>query len=271
MAQRKNSHHNSHDQNDSLLQQDSKVKELREALGPLSGRSAKFCTDACLRRYLEAKNWNVDKAKKMLEETLNWRATYKPEEIRWHDIAHEGETGKTFRANFHDREGRVVLIVRVGKQNTKGVEGNLLHFVYLLENAILNLPEGQEQMIWLIDFSEFSINTYMPVKLAQEMIHVLQNHYPGRLAVAFLCKPPWIFEAFWKVIKYFMNPSTCTNCKFVYPKNKESVELMKSYFDPKNLPKAFGGNASLEYNHEEFSKLMAEDEKKAAQFWEFDD
>jgi hypothetical protein len=59
------------------------VNELRAALGPLSGRSFKYCTDACLRRYLEARNWNVDKAKKMLEETLKWRSTYKPEEIRW--------------------------------------------------------------------------------------------------------------------------------------------------------------------------------------------
>lgn len=59
------------------------VNELRAALGPLSGRSLKYCSDACLRRYLVARNWNVDKAKKMLEETLKWRATYKPEEIRW--------------------------------------------------------------------------------------------------------------------------------------------------------------------------------------------
>lgn len=59
------------------------IGELRTALGPLSGRSLKFCSDACLKRYLVARNWNVNKAKKMLEETLKWRATYKPEETRW--------------------------------------------------------------------------------------------------------------------------------------------------------------------------------------------
>lgn len=59
------------------------MAELRAAIGPLSGRRLKYCTDACLRRYLEARNWNVDKARKMLEETLKWRSTYKPEEIRW--------------------------------------------------------------------------------------------------------------------------------------------------------------------------------------------
>lgn len=103
----------------------------------------------------------------MLEESLKWRATYKPEEIRWvinctmknfiimqihktnyalpcsssflilplkeylhgsltdygnhfyhlqHEVAHEGETGKVSRANFHDRLGRTVLIMRPGMQ-----------------------------------------------------------------------------------------------------------------------------------------------------------
>ncbi|CAH9088623.1 unnamed protein product [Cuscuta epithymum] len=60
---------------------ESKIRELR--LEPLTGRSLKYCTDACLRRCLEARNWNVEKAKKMLEETLKWRSMYKPEEIRW--------------------------------------------------------------------------------------------------------------------------------------------------------------------------------------------
>ena len=59
------------------------ISELKAAIGPLSGRSLQFCTDACFRRYSEARNWNLDKAKKMLEETLKWRSTYKPEEIRW--------------------------------------------------------------------------------------------------------------------------------------------------------------------------------------------
>lgn len=59
------------------------VNELRAAIGSLSGRSLQYCTDACLRRYLEARNWNIDKSKKMVGESLKWRLTFKPEEIRW--------------------------------------------------------------------------------------------------------------------------------------------------------------------------------------------
>ncbi|KAL5704604.1 hypothetical protein ACHQM5_023007 [Ranunculus cassubicifolius] len=261
----------SHDQPENVSEQQAvKVKELKASIGPLSGRNLLYCTDACLRRYLEARNWNVDKAKKMLAESLKWRSTYKPEEIRWHEVAHEGETGKVYRANFHDRHGRTVLILRPGKQNTTSADNQLRHLVYLIENAILNLPESQEQMSWLIDFTGWSITQNVSVKTSRDSTHILQNHYPERLAIAFLYNPPRLFEAFWKIVKYFLDAKTFQKVKFVYPKNQDSVELMSSYFDVENLPAEFGGKAKLEYDHEEFSRMMAEDDVKGASLWGLD-
>ncbi|KAK3030564.1 hypothetical protein RJ639_039594 [Escallonia herrerae] len=150
------------------------------------------------------------------------------------------------------------------------MDNQMRHLVYLIENAILNLPEGQEQMAWLIDFTGWSFSTNVPVKSARDAINILQNHYPERLAVAFLYSPPRIFEAFWKVVKYFLDPKTFQKVKFVYTKNKDSVELMRSYFDVDNLPTEFGGKARLEYDHEEFSRLMAQDDVKAANLWGLD-
>lgn len=46
---------------------------------------------------------------------------------------------------------------------------------------------------------------------------------------------------------------------------------MKSLFDVENLPSEFGGKATLKYDHEEFSKLMMEDDVKTAKFWGFHD
>lgn len=59
--------------------------------------------------------------------------------------------------------------------------------------------------------------------------------------------------------------------KFVYPNNKDSVELMQSLFDLDNLPSEFGGKTSLTYDHEEFSRLMTEDDVKTAKFWGLDE
>lgn len=259
------------DQQNKEAYAESKIKELKLAIGPLSGHDLKYCTDACLKRYLEARNWNVDKSKKMLKETLKWRSVYKPEEIRWDEVAVEGETGKMYRAGFHDRQGRTVLILRPGMQNTSSIDNQIKHLVYLLENAMLNLPPGQEQMAWLIDFTGWSITNNVPLKSARETISILQNHYPERLAIAFLYNPPRIFEAFWKIVKYFLDSKTFHKVKFVYPKNKDSVELMRSYFDDENLPSELGGKSILNYNHEEFSKIMAQDDLKCADYWGTDE
>lgn len=59
------------------------VSELRAAIGPLTGHLEQFADDACLKRYLRARNWNLKKSEKMLKDTLAWRDSYKPEDIRW--------------------------------------------------------------------------------------------------------------------------------------------------------------------------------------------
>jgi hypothetical protein len=291
MFRRRNAHQLDNDDS----QQDNKVRELKSAIGPLSGHSLVFCSDASLRRFLDARNWDVEKAKKMIQETLKWRSTYKPQEIRWNQVAHEGETGKASRASFHDRQGRVVLIMRPAmqvtkpivtfmniflefflkmishlikmKQNSTSQEGNIRHLVYLLENAIINLPKGQKQMSWLIDFTGWSMAVNPPMKTTREIIHILQNYYPERLGIAFLYNPPRLFQAVYRAAKYFLDPRTAEKVKFVYPKDKASDELMTTHFDVENLPKEFGGEATLEYDHEDFSRQMYEDDLKTAKYW----
>ncbi|XP_008790372.1 phosphatidylinositol transfer protein 3-like isoform X2 [Phoenix dactylifera] len=258
-------------QEDGTVHQEAKINELRAAMGPLSGRSLKYCTDACLRRYLEARNWNVYESKKMLEEMLKWRSTYKPEEIRWHEVAIEGETGKLYIANFHDREGRTVLVMKPAKQNSSSHINQIRHLVYILENAILNMPEGQEQMVCLIDFTGWSLSNSVPIKTAREAAKILQNHYPERLAAAFLYNPPRIFETFWKIVKYFLDPKSFEKTHFVYPKTAESIELMCKYFDVEILPVEFGGKNKIQYNHEEFSKLMLKDDIRSASIWDLNE
>lgn len=73
-----------------------------------------------------------------------------------------------------------------------------------------------------------------------------------------------------QVVKYFVDQKTFKKIKFVYPKHKDSLELMKSFFDTENLPSEFGGKATLKYDHEEFSRLMMQDDIKTANFWGLD-
>ncbi|RLN18834.1 random slug protein 5-like [Panicum miliaceum] len=215
-------------------QRKAKINELKVALGPLSARGEKYCSEACLKRYLEARNWNVAKSRKMLEESLKWRAAYRPEDIRWNTSSHEGQ---------------------------------IRFLVYTLENAILHLPEAQEKMVWLIDFTGWTMAHASPIKTSRETANILQNHYPERLAIGFLFNAPKVFEAFFKVIKVFLDPKTIEKVNFVYQKDEESMKVLYKYIDPEVLPVEFGGNNNVAYNHEEYSELMMKDDIKTANFW----
>lgn len=95
--------------------------------------------------------------------------------------------------------GTVLIGLTLLMQNTTSREGQVKQLIYSMENAISNLPEGQEEMVWLVDFKNWSMNKAISIKLAQETAYVLQRHYPERLGFGILYNPPHIFETFWQV------------------------------------------------------------------------
>ncbi|XP_042513190.1 phosphatidylinositol transfer protein 3-like [Macadamia integrifolia] len=243
-----------------------KINEVRRLVGTLPDKLSIFCSDASISRYLRARNWNIKKATKMLKETLKWRSEYKPEEIRWEEIAHEAETGKIYRSNYVDKYGRSVLVMRPGCQNTKSTKGQIRYLVYCMENAILNLPPEQEQMVWLIDYMGFNMSS-ISVKVAVETAHVLQEHYPERLGLAILYNPPKIFESFYKVVKPFLEPKTAKKVKFVYSDDLNTKKTMEDLFDMDKLEVAFGGNNQMGFKIDDYAERMREDDKRMPTFW----
>ncbi|MQM08079.1 hypothetical protein Taro_040934 [Colocasia esculenta] len=273
-----------------------RVNEIRKSLGPLPDKLLLYCSDASITRYLIARNWNVKKATKMLKETLKWRLEYKPEEIRWvssfdtcegtsaywvpvglgcpllqgldrpEGVAKEAETGKIYRSNYVDKYGRSVLVMRPGCQNTKSTKGQIRYLVYCMENAILNLPSDQEQMVWLIDFNGFNLS-HISIKVTKETAHVLQDHYPERLGLAILYNPPKFFEPFWNVAKPFLEPKTCKKVKFVYSDDPSTKKIMEDLFDVDRLECAFGGNNQVGFNVSDYAERMRGDDKRMPLLW----
>ncbi|OMO94257.1 hypothetical protein COLO4_16447 [Corchorus olitorius] len=247
-------------------EQQAKIDEIRKLIGPLPEKLAIYCSDAAITRYLRARNWNIKKATKMLKESLKWRAEFKPEEIRWDEVAHEAETGKIYRSDYIDKHGRTVLVMRPSCQNSKSVKGQIRYLVYCMENAILNLPPDQEQMVWLIDFKGYNMS-HISLKVTRETAHVLQDHYPERLGVAILYNPPKFFEPFWMVAKPFLEPKTQNKVKFVYSDDPNSKKIMEDLFDMDKLESAFGGNDDSGFNINKYAERMREDDKRIPAFW----
>eukprot|EP00898_Chlorokybus_atmophyticus_P007943 jgi/Chlat1/814/Chrsp104S01313 len=238
------------------------AEALRAAIGPLEGRAKEFVDDACLFRYLRARNWNVPKAEKMLRDTLRWRAAYKPEDIEWADVAKEAETGKMYRTSYTDLHGHPVVMMCPGRQNTSDHDGQIRFLVYTLEKAIEAIPSGTglEKMTWLIDYKGWSLRKSPPMKTSLETLSILQNHYPERLAKAVCFDPPTIFNMFYKAVRPFVDPKTKEKIVFVGAKDKNMAQVMGDIFDLSKLEKSVGGTSNWEFDFARYSQQMLDEE-----------
>ncbi|RXH74035.1 hypothetical protein DVH24_016857 [Malus domestica] len=217
----------------SCEEQQAKINEVKKLIGTLPDKLSIYCSDASISRYLRARNWNVKKATKMLKDTLRWRSEYKPEEIPW---------------------------------NSKSTKGQIKYLVYCMENAVLNLPPGQEQMVWMIDFEGFNMS-HISVKVTRETAHVLQNRYPERLGLAILYNPPKFFEPFFSMVKPFLEPKTCNKVRFVYSDDVNTKKIMEDLFDMNKLEAVFGGNDTSGFDINKYAERMKEDDKKMPTMW----
>ncbi|KAL3632638.1 hypothetical protein CASFOL_025622 [Castilleja foliolosa] len=242
-------------------EEQAKIDEVRKLIGPVANKVPCQCSDASIMRFLRARNWNTKRASKMLKEAIKWRIEYKPEKIQWDDIAREAETGKIYRANYFDKQGRTVLVMRPGFQNTNSLEGQIKYLVYCMENAISKLDQTQDQMVWLIDFQNWNMSS-ISVKVTRETARVLQDRYPERLGIAILYNPPKVFESFWLLVKPFLENKTYKKVKFVYSDHPSSMKVMETLFDMDKLESAFGGKNNDNFNYESYAKRMRDEELK---------
>ncbi|RDY08389.1 Random slug protein 5, partial [Mucuna pruriens] len=247
-------------------EEQAKITEVRRLIGPLSDKASVYCSDASISRYLWSRNWNVKKAAQMLKQSLKWREEYKPEEIRWEEVADNAETGIMYKPNYYDKYGRSVLVMRPCRQNSKLIQGQIKYFVYCMESAILNLPPHQEQLVWLVDFQGFKLSD-VSFKVARDTAHILQEYYPKRLGLAILYNAPMIFQPFFSMVKPFLETETYNKVKFGYSKDHNTKKIMEDLFDMDNLESAFGGNGYTGVDVNKYAESMKKDDNKKHSFW----
>ncbi|KAM0868267.1 hypothetical protein ACQ4PT_041399 [Festuca glaucescens] len=266
-------------------EQQEKVNEVRDLLGALTEEMPSFLSDTTIRRFLRARNWSTEQATKGLKETVKWRREYRPDAISWEDIAEmEDEAKRTHVADYLDKNGRSVLVSNVPMKSKASFKDQIKHLVYLLEYFATNSANEQDDyVVWLTDFRGWSISS-TPFSITRESMHIIQNYYPGLIAVAIPFDPPRIFESFWKVYKdstlccslhtnffpvimrisnvscsdfiisshflylqiakKFIQQHMKEKVKFVYASNAESMKIIEDLFDLDTLEPSFGGRST---------------------------
>ncbi|KAI3625516.1 hypothetical protein CBS9595_000877 [Malassezia furfur] len=174
------------------------------------------------KRYLRATRGDLRSSKRRIIDTLQWRREFKPEIIPPDEVAPEATTGKHV-LNAFDRQGRPILYLRPGRENTKTSPRQIRYLVWSLERGINLMPPGQETLTIVVDFHGASLSTTPSLSTARHVAHILQNHYVERLGRAFVCHTPRFITAFFTALSPFLDPVTKDKIRFNYPDMTEFI------------------------------------------------
>ncbi|KAI0321247.1 CRAL-TRIO domain-containing protein [Amylostereum chailletii] len=200
-------------------------------------------------RYMRAAKWKLDDGKKRIKGTIEWRREYKPELIPPDEVKIEAETGKIILTGF-DLDGRPIIYMRPGRENTETSPRQLRHLVWVLERAKDLMPPGQESLMIIVDYKSTTLRTNPSISVARKVLTILQHHYVETLGRAIVVNLPYLLSFFYKGISPFLDPITRDKMRF----NPDLFELIPR----SQLDADFGGDYEFEWDFEAYWAQMVE-------------
>ncbi|KAK0200359.1 CRAL-TRIO domain-containing protein [Desarmillaria ectypa] len=200
-------------------------------------------------RYMRSAKWNYPDAQKRIKATIEWRRDFKPDLIPPDEVRIESETGKIIINGF-DKDGRPIIYMRPGRENTESSPRQLRHLVWCLERAKDLMPPGQESLVIIVDYKSTTLRTNPSISIARKVLHILQQHYVETLGRALVVNLPMILSFFYKGISPFLDPVTRDKMRF----NPNLLELIPA----SHLDADFGGEFPYEFEpHSYWNQIVA--------------
>ncbi|KAM6589779.1 hypothetical protein CsatA_012384 [Cannabis sativa] len=209
-----------------------------------SSNSKEVNDDLILRRFLRARDMDVEKASQMFLKYLSWRQSFMPPNggcFTDSDVATDIAHNKFFMQG-HDKQGRPVVLVFGGRHKQHNVDDFKRFVVYVLEKICGRMPRGHEKFVAIADvqgwgYANCDIRGYLAA------LSILQDCYPERLAKLFFVHVPYIFMTAWKMIYPFIDKNT--KKKIVFVDNKKLKGTLLNDIDEEQLPEIYGGKLPL--------------------------
>ncbi|KAI3512765.1 hypothetical protein L2E82_27473 [Cichorium intybus] len=230
--------------NESSQDEHKKIMEMR-ALVEKQDPTSKEYDDLAIRRFLRARDLDIEKASAMFLKFVKWRKTFVPNgSISASEIPNELAQNKMFMQGT-DKCGRLITVVFGGKhyQNKTGGLEEFKRFVtFTLERITSRMPPGEEKFVAIADvkgwgYSNSDIRGYLA------SLSILQDYYPERLGKMFVVHVPYIFMTAWKMVYPFIDEKT--KKKIVFVDNKHLKSTLLKDIDMSQLPEIYGGKLKL--------------------------
>lgn len=206
--------------------QESKLLELREIFK--EANLNKIPDYQTMLRFLRARDFSVEKASQMLQESLKWREENAIDQIL-SEYKKPSVVVKYFPGGWHqcDKSGRPIFILRLGHMDVKGLlksigeEGLLKLTLYICEEGLqlidaANKSADKPVLSWclLVDLDGLSMrHLWRPgVKALLSIIETVERNYPETLGRVFVVRAPRVFPIAWTIVSAFIGNETTIGC-----------------------------------------------------------
>lgn len=238
--------------------QESKLVQFRKKIEE-TNHEGKVPDYQTLLRFLRARDFSIEKAASMLQESLQWR-----EEHRIDDILGEYKTPVVVEKYFpggwhhHDKDGRPLYILRLGNMDVKGLlksvgEDELLKLtLHICEEGLKLMKEATKlfgKPIWnwclLVDLDGLSMrHLWRPgVKALLRIIETVEKNYPETMGRVLIVRAPRVFPVLWTIVSAFIDENT--RSKFLFFGGPDCLHIedgLEHYIPTEKIPSFLGGS-----------------------------
>ena len=154
-----------------------------------------------------------------------------------------------------DHNGRAVIIMRPGLENSSDEQAKMRYLVYTLERAAAladAVAASDGKFVVVVDYfsGKVEMKNSPGFSVMKEVAAILQGHYPERLGGMLLCDAPGFFEGLYRLVRPFLHPVTREKIVFVRMRALERGDV--AFVDWEGLPRVYGGDKEYEFDVDEY-------------------
>ncbi|KAA0705263.1 SEC14-like protein 1 [Triplophysa tibetana] len=218
----------------------------------------KIPKDQHVLRFLYSRDFNLEKAKEALCQTLTWRKQHQVDFLldTWEcpPLLQDYYTGGW---HHHDKDGRPLYILRLGQMDTKGLvralgEETLLRHVLSINEEGLRCCEentkifGKPISSWtcLVDLEGLNMrHLWRPgIKALLRIIEVVGANYPETLGCLLILRAPRVFPVLWTLVSPFIDENTRKKFLIYAGNDYQGTGGLVDYINKDFIPDFLGGD-----------------------------